>query len=86
MVIHCDKESCVKLSKNPVSHESTKHVEIKYHYIRDIVQWKAVRVEYLSIDEHIVDVLTKPLSKLKFVYFCDKICVKENAPLDEREC
>jgi hypothetical protein len=30
-VIHCDNQSCVKLSKNPVSHDNTKHVEIKYH-------------------------------------------------------
>jgi hypothetical protein len=41
-VIHCENQSYVKLSKNPVSHDSTKHVEIKYHYIRDIVQRKAI--------------------------------------------
>jgi hypothetical protein len=37
-VIHCDNQSCVKLSKNPVFHDKSKHIEIKYHYIRDIVQ------------------------------------------------
>jgi hypothetical protein len=36
-VIHCDNQSCVKLSENPVSHDSSKHVEIKSHYIRDMV-------------------------------------------------
>jgi hypothetical protein len=76
----------VKLSENPVSHDSTKHVEIKYHYIRDIVQRKAVRVEYLPTDEQIADVLTKPLARSKFVYFRDKLGVTENVPLAEREC
>ena len=32
-VIHCDNLSCVKLSENPVFHEKSKHIEIKYHYI-----------------------------------------------------
>ena len=35
--IHCDNQSCVKLSENPVFHDRSKHVEIKYHYIRDMV-------------------------------------------------
>ena len=35
--IHCDNQSCVKFSKNPVFHDKSKHIEIKYHYIRDMV-------------------------------------------------
>jgi hypothetical protein len=42
--IHCDNQSCVKLSKNLVFHDRSKHIEIKYHYIRDMVQKKAVHV------------------------------------------
>ena len=36
--IHCDNQSCVKLSENSVFHDKSKHIEIKYHYIRDMVQ------------------------------------------------
>jgi hypothetical protein len=36
-VIHCDNQSCVKLSENPVFHDMSKHIEIKYHYICDMV-------------------------------------------------
>jgi hypothetical protein len=36
-MIHCDNQSYVKLLENPVCHDSTKHVEIKYHYVRDMV-------------------------------------------------
>ena len=35
--IHCDNQSCVKLSENPVFHDRSKHIEIKYHYIRDML-------------------------------------------------
>jgi hypothetical protein len=43
-IIHCDNQSCVKLSENPMFHDKSKHIEIKYHYIRDMVQRKAVHV------------------------------------------
>ena len=35
--IHCDNQSCVKLSENPAFHDKSKHIEIKYHYISDMV-------------------------------------------------
>jgi hypothetical protein len=71
-LIDCDNQSCVKLSENPVSHARSKHVETKYHYIRDMVQRKPILVQYLPTDEQIANVLTKPLAKSKFVYFHDK--------------
>jgi hypothetical protein len=50
-IIYCDNQSCVKLSENPVFHDKSKHVEIKYHYIRDMVHRKAVHVQYLPTHE-----------------------------------
>ena len=35
--IHCDNQRCMKLSENPVFHDKSKHIEIKYHYIKDMV-------------------------------------------------
>jgi hypothetical protein len=43
-LIHCENQSCVKLWKNPVFHDKAKHVEIKYHLIRDMVQKGAVKL------------------------------------------
>jgi hypothetical protein len=85
-IIHCDNQSCVKLSENPVFHDKSKHIEIKYHYIQDMVQRKEVLVQYLPTDEQVVDVLTKPLTRMKFKYFHDRLGVVENASLAEREC
>ena len=49
--------------------------EIKYHYIRDMVQRGVVKLQYVETDEHIADVLTKPLSRVKFEYFREKLDV-----------
>jgi hypothetical protein len=84
--IHCDNQSCGKLSENLVFHEKSKHIEIKYHYIRDMVQRKTIHVQYLSTHEHIVDIFTKPLAKTKFKYFRERLGLVENASLAEREC
>jgi hypothetical protein len=71
-VIHCDNQSCVKLSENPVYHDISKHVEIKFHYIQDMVLRKSILMQYLPTEEKIAYVLTKPLAKSKFEYFRDK--------------
>ena len=72
---HCDNQSCMKLLENLVFHDKSKHIEIKYHYIRDMVQRGAVKLQYIATEEHIADVLMKPLARLKFEYFREKLGV-----------
>ena len=81
-MIHFDDQNCVKLLVNPISHDKSKHVEIKYHYIRDMGQRKEVHLQFIPT----YDVLTKPLSRMKFVYFRNRLGVVENVSLAEREC
>ena len=63
------------MSENPLFHDKTKHIEIKYHYIRDMVQRGAVKLQYVVTDDHIADVLMKPLARVKFEYFREKLGV-----------
>jgi hypothetical protein len=84
-IIHCDNQSCVKLSENHVFHDRSKHLEIKYHYIKDMVQRKSVHVQYLLTHEQIADIFTKPLAKTKFEYFHERLGLVENTFLAERE-
>ena len=56
-------------------HENSKHIEIKYHYIMDMIQRGAIKIQYVVTDEQIADVLTKPLAKVKFEYFKEKLGV-----------
>ena len=85
-MIYCDNQSCVKLLKNPIFHDRSKHIEIKYHFIQDMVHKGVVQLQYISIYVHIADILTKPLSRENCVYFRDKLGVVENVSLAEREC
>jgi hypothetical protein len=73
--IWCDNQSCMKLSENPVFHDRSKHIKIKYHYIRDMVQRGATRLSYITTEDQVVDMLTKPLSRMKFDHFRDKLGV-----------
>ena len=58
-----------------VFHDKSKHIEIKYHYIRDMVQRGAVKLLYVATEEQMADVLTKPLARLKFEYFRENLGV-----------
>jgi hypothetical protein len=74
-VILCDNQSCIKMKENAMFHDKSKHIEIRYHYIRDMVQRGAIKLQYVSTDEKVADVLTKPLSHVKFEHFPDKLGV-----------
>eukprot|EP00253_Pinus_taeda_P005529 PITA_05529 len=53
-VIYFDNQSCIKLTENPVFHDRSKHIGIRYHFIRDYVQKGAVKLEYISTHEQLV--------------------------------
>ena len=73
--IYCNNESCVNLLKNLVFHDKSKHIEIKYYYIRDMVHRGEVKLHYIATDEHISDVLRNPMMRVKLEYFKDKLGV-----------
>jgi hypothetical protein len=84
-IIYCDNQSCIRLSEHPVFHERSKHIEIKYYFIRDKFQEGEVKLDYIPTDEKTTNILTKPLSKIKFAYFRKKMGIVEITPLDEGE-
>ena len=51
MVIYCDNTSAIKIRKNAVMHTKTKHIAIKYYYVRELVQGKEVKMEYINTKE-----------------------------------
>jgi hypothetical protein len=85
-VIHYDNQSCIKLSENPMFHDYSKHIVIKYHHIRDYVQCGKIKFQYLPTGEQTADILTKALPRSSFVYFRDKLGVVQNTFLSKREC
>lgn len=61
IVIYNDNQSAQKLVYNPIFHNRTKHIEVKYHFIREIVDKKIIEVEYMPTEEMLADVFTKSL-------------------------
>ena len=62
------QELLIKLSENPVFHDRSKHIEIRYHFIRDQVQRGAVQLQYIPTDDQVADILTKALPRGKHVF------------------
>ena len=62
-VILCDNQSCIKMTENPVFHDKSKHIEIWYFYIWGMVQKGAIKLQYVSTDDQVVDVVDLPSSK-----------------------
>ena len=85
-MIHCDNHSCIKLSINPVFHDRSKHIDIRYHHIKDCVQRKIMLLQYIPMEDQDADILTKALTRRKFEYHRGRIGVKDNPYLVEREC
>jgi hypothetical protein len=73
--IHCDNTSAINLSKNPVLHSKTKHIPIKYHFLREQVTNQIVQVHYIPTTEQIADIFTKLLAKTPFEYLREKLGV-----------
>ena len=86
MTIYCDNQRCIQLSENLVFHDRSKHIEIRYHFIRDYVETGAVMLQYISTNKQVADILTKSLGRRKFVFFRDKLGVVQNTFLNKREC
>ncbi|XP_057836570.1 secreted RxLR effector protein 161-like [Cryptomeria japonica] len=64
--ILCDNMSAISISKIPVLHSRTKHIPIKYHFLREQVSDQQVKLEYVSTKDQLADIFTKPLPKDTF--------------------
>ena len=61
MCIFYDNTNAINISKNPVQHSKSKHIEIRYHFIRDLVEERVVCLEFTHTDNQKADIFTKPL-------------------------
>ena len=67
LIVYCDNTSVINISKNLVQHSRTKHIDIKHHFIRKLVENKYVVIEHIATDMQLADIFTKALDASRFV-------------------
>ena len=64
--IYEDNIPCIRIAEEPREHQRTKHIDIKYMFIRDVIQAKKMRIQFVKSEDQLADILTKPLPRTKF--------------------
>jgi hypothetical protein len=62
----CDSTSAISVAKNPVLHSRTKHIEVRYHFLRDNVEKGNIDLIYVPTEKQLADILTKALDQATF--------------------
>ncbi|KAM1689141.1 hypothetical protein EV2_037740 [Malus domestica] len=78
----CDNTSAIAMSKNPVFHHKTRHINRRYHFIRDAIQDGTIELHYCSTEEQLADIFTKALPKDRFEYLRTALGVKSAKHLE----
>ena len=81
--IHCDSKSAIDMAKNLVFHNRTKHIKIKYHFIREAEANKEIKLKHCKTEEQLADIFTKALPRAKFELLRDTIGVIEMCTKEE---
>lgn len=74
-VIMCDNSSAIQLSKHPVFHGKSKHIEVRFHYLRELVNDGVVKLCHCSTENQVADIFTKPLKLKQFLKLCKMLGV-----------
>lgn len=77
----CDNLGATYLTANPVFHARTKHVEVDYHFVREQVSQGKLHVKFISTEDQIADIFTKPLPSQKFVFLRSKLQIADRPEL-----
>ena len=73
IIIHCDNKSAIELAKNATFHSRTKHIAIRYHYIREVLNTGVIALKHRGTDEMPADMFTKALIRLKLTKFAQYV-------------
>ena len=64
--MYSDNQGCITLAENPEGHSRSKHIDVQYHYFRQLLEYGKIRLDYCPSTDMLADVLTKPLGYRTF--------------------
>eukprot|EP00253_Pinus_taeda_P024657 PITA_24657 len=86
-IIFCDNSPAIALSKNSVFHKRTKHIDTRFHYIRELVNNGEIVLKHCRTQEQVADILTKPLGQKSFEIFRKCLGITDNPAVEIKgEC
>ena len=77
IAINCNNQGAIMLSKDNRFHTWTKHIDIQYHFVQEVVKDGKITLKYIPTDENPVDIFTKLLTKTKFCHFTELLGLKD---------
>jgi hypothetical protein len=78
----CDNESAIHMADNPVEHNCTKHVDIRYHFLRDHQQKEDIEISYVNTHNQLADIFTKPLDEMTFSKLRNELNILDSRNFD----
>nr|GEW04488.1 hypothetical protein [Tanacetum cinerariifolium] len=71
--IYCDSKSAIAISCNSVQHTRTKHIDVRYHFIKDHVEKRTIELYFVGTEYQLADLFTKPLPEARFKFLVEKL-------------
>jgi hypothetical protein len=78
----CDNESAIRMADNPVEHNRTKHIDIRYHFLRDHQPKGDIKIAYVSTHNQLADIFTKPLDENTFSKLRNELNILDSRNFD----
>ena len=72
-----DNQPAIALAKNPVLHDRNKHIDVKFHFLRDCVDEGQIVIEFVETARQLTEVLTKPLRRLRLTELKEMIGIED---------
>ncbi|KAJ9546376.1 hypothetical protein OSB04_018919 [Centaurea solstitialis] len=75
--IYCDSKSAIAISANPVQHSKTKHIDIRYHFLKDNVEKENIELYFVNTEYQLADLFTKALDEKRFKFLISRLAIED---------
>ena len=79
VILHEDNEACINLTKNPQEYKRTRHIQVKYHFVRKLVQAGKIKLQYCKTQDQLADILTKGVNGPRLLRISEMLGLKDNS-------